>query len=156
MEAGRSALVVTDTFDHENDDPVQWVEDLCEATLSHLHARDAHPLLIAKSLTSLAARIAAAESLPAVWLTPLIATPGTSVAEQVLAGLRAGTEPKLLVGGSDDSSWDGGVASTLSNAETLELPDADHSLEVPDDVARSLDNLRRVTEVLSRFVTALK
>jgi hypothetical protein len=156
LEAGRSVLVVTDVFDRESDDPVQWVEERCEAALSHLRARDAHPLLITKSLTSLAAGLAAAESLPAVWLTPLIATEGSSVAEQVLTGLHAGIEPRLLVGGSDDPSWDGGVAATLSNADILELSGADHSLELADDVARSLENLKRVTEALSRFTAGLK
>jgi hypothetical protein len=155
-EAGRSVLVVTDVFDRESDDPVEWVEERCAAALSHLQARDAHPLLITKSLTSLAARIAASARLPAVWLTPLIANQGSSMAASVLRGLRAGTEPRLLVGGSNDPSWDGGVASTLSNAEILELSGADHSLEVADDVARSLDNLKRVIEAVSRFATALK
>lgn len=156
LDAERSVLVVTDVFDHERDDPVAWVDEHCEAALTHLRERDPHPLLITKSLTSLAARFAATESLPAVWLTPLIATQEPSIAEQVLAGLRAGTEPRLLVGGADDPSWDGGAASTLSNARILELPGADHSLEAPDDVARSLDNLTRVTEAVSEFATGLK
>ena len=156
FEAGRSVLVVTDTFDSQTDEPIRWVEERGEATLSHVRPRDANPLLITKSLTSLAARLAAAEGLPAVWLTPLIADPGTAVAAHVLAGLHSGTEPRLLIGGSDDPSWDGRVASTLSNAEVLELPGADHSLEVPEDVARSLDNLKRVTDAVSRFAASLK
>src|SRR3990170_7500534 len=124
----------TDVFDRQSDDPIRWVEERGEATLSHVRVHDAHPLLITKSLTSLAARLAAAEGLPAVWLTPLIADQGTAVAAQVLAGLRAGIEPRLLIGGSDDPSWDGRVASTLSNAEILELPGADHLLEAPEDL----------------------
>lgn len=155
LEAGRNVLVVTDVFDQERDDPVQWVEERGEATLRHVRGRDGHPLLIAKSLTSLAARLAAAEGLPAVWFTPLIADQGTSVAAQVLAGLRAGTEPRLLIGGSEDPSWDGRVAATLHGAEILELPGADHSLEVPEDVAKSLDNLKTATGAVSRFIAAL-
>jgi hypothetical protein len=156
FEAGRSVLVVTDAFDRQTDDPIRWVEERAEAALSHVRARDAHPLLITKSLTSLAARLAAAEGLPALWLTPLIADQGSMVAAQVLAGLRSGTEPRLLIGGSDDPSWDGRVAATLPNAEVLELPGADHSLEAPEDVARSLDNLKRVTDAVSRFAASLK
>jgi hypothetical protein len=114
FEAGRSVLVVTDTFDSQTDEPIRWVEERAEATLSHVRPRDANPLLITKSLTSLAARLAAAEGLPAVWLTPLIAGQGTAVAG------------------------------------------ADHSLEVPEDVARSLDNLKRVTDAVSRFAASLK
>jgi hypothetical protein len=156
LEAGRSVIVVTDVFDRQADDPVRWVEERAEATLSYVRTHDARPLLIAKSLTSLAARFAAAERLPAVWLTPLIADQGTAVAAQVLTGLRSGIEPRLLIGGSDDPSWDGRVASTLSNAEILELPGADHSLEAPEDVARSLDNLKRATDAVSRFAAGLK
>ncbi len=156
LEAAHSVLVVTDVIDRQSDDPMAWVTERCSAALSHLRGVDAHPLLITKSLTSLAAQISAAEGLPAVWLTPLIADQGSTVAAQVLSGLQAGTEPRLLVGGSDDPSWDGGVASRLSNAEILELPGADHSLEVPDDVARSLDNLKRVVEGVGNFVAGLK
>lgn len=156
QEAGRNVLVVTDLFDRQRDDPVRWVEERAEAALNHVRARDPHPVLITKSLTSLAAPLAAQESLPAVWLTPLIADDGTTVAAQVLAGLRAAAEPRLLIGGSADPSWDGRVALTLAAAEILELPDADHSLEVPDDVARSLANLKRVTDAVSRFLGGLK
>ena len=156
LEAGRNALAITDLFDRESDDPVQWVEERCEACLSHVRARDEHPLLITKSLTSLAAQFAATWDLPAVWLTPLIATPGLSTAEQVLAGLRAGTQPRLLVGGADDPSWDGSLASALSGAEVLELAGSDHSLEVPGDVKRSLDNLKRVTQAMRQFADRLK
>lgn len=156
LEAGLNVLVVTDVFDHQSDDPMQWVKERGEATLSHVRADDPQPLLIAKSLTSLAARLAAAEGLRAIWLTPLIADQGTAVAADVVAGLRSGTGPRLLIGGSDDPSWDPGIASTLSNAEILELAGADHSLEAPGDVALSLNYLKRVTDAVSRFAAALK
>lgn len=90
-----------------------------------------------------------------MWLTPLIADRGTTVAPQVIEGLRFGTAPRLLIGGSDDPTWDGDIASALSHAEILELPGADHSLEVPGDAARSLDYLRTVTEAISRFAAGL-
>jgi hypothetical protein len=155
LEAGRNVLVVTDAFDRQRDDPVQWAEERGEAALSHVRAQDPHPLLIAKSLTSLAARLAADEGLAAVWFTPLIADEGTSVATRVLAGLRAAIKPRILIGGADDPTWDGRAASALSNAEILELPDADHALEVPDDVPRSLENLQSVTHAVRRFVAGL-
>lgn len=156
LEAGRNVLAVADLFDRDRDDPTGWVEERCEATLRHVGAHDAHPLLITKSLTSLAARFAADEALPAVWLTPLIADRGTTVAPQVIEGLRAGTAPRLVIGGSDDPTWDGDIASALSHAEILELPQADHALEVPGDAARSLDYLRTVTEAIGSFVAGLR
>lgn len=156
LAAGRNVLVVTDAFDRETDDPVRWVEERVQATFDHVRGQDSHPLLIAKSMSSLAAPFAAQERLPGVWLTPLIDADGTTIENQVLVGLRAGTAPRLLVGGSDDPTWSARVASTLSNAEVLELPGADHSLEVPEDVAASLANLRTVTEAVGRFLAELR
>jgi len=149
LQAGHNAVVVTDVFDRESDDPLRWVQERTEATLGWVSPKDPQPLLIAKSLTSLAAGVAAAERLPAVWFTPLIAEP------QILAGLRAGTEPKLLIGGSEDPSWDATAAETLPNADVLELAGADHSLEAPNDVAESLENLRRATEAVRAFVARI-
>lgn len=153
LEAVHNVLVVTDAFDSGSDDPVRWVQERGEATLGYVRAEDAHPLLIAKSLTSLAADLAAAERLPAVWFTPLIASRASAVAGQVLAGLRAGTEPRLLIGGSDDPSWDGTAAGTLSNADFLEFAGADHSLEAPHDMGHSLENLKRATDAVRQFIT---
>ncbi|MDQ3879640.1 MAG: hypothetical protein M3295_00945, partial [Chloroflexota bacterium] len=156
LEAGRSVLAITDVFDRQSDeDPIQWVEERVKGALEYVRATDAHPLLIAKSLTSLASRLAAAEGLPAVWLTPLIADEGTSVAAQVLAGLRSGDKPRLLIGGTDDPTWDGRTASSLPHTAILELPGADHSLEAANDVARSLEYLKRATDAMSRFAASL-
>ena len=89
IEAGRNVLLVTDAFDRESDDPARSVDERCEATLGHVRAQDAHPLLIAKSLSSLAAPFAATARLAAVWLAPLIRTEGSSTAAEVVSGLRA-------------------------------------------------------------------
>ena len=156
LEAGRGVLVITDVFDRDRDDPTPWVEDRGEAALRHLRAQDPHPLLIAKSFSSLASRLAAAADLPAVWFTPLIASTETAVAEQVLSGLRAAREPRLLIGGSEDPTWDGRVALTLANAEVVELAGADHSLEVAADVSRSLEHLKAATDATRRFVADLR
>lgn len=147
---------MADVFDRDCHDAVAWVEERCAATLGHVRSQDPHPLLITKSLTSLAARFAAHEALPAVWLTPLIADRGTTVAPRVIEGLRAGTAPRLVIGGSDDPTWDPEVAISLTDATVLEVPDADHSLEVAGDAASSLDNLRLVTEAIGGFVADLR
>lgn len=70
----------------------------------------------------------------AVWFAPLIGEP------EILAGVRAGTDPKLLIGGSDDPSWDATAAGTVPNADILELAGANHSLEAPNDLSESLAN----------------
>lgn len=155
LEAGRSVLTITDRYDPEADDPLAWVEERCDGALSHVRSQDPRPLLIAKSLTSLAALTAARQALPAVWFTPLIAERGSSVASHVLRGLREATAPHILLGGSDDPTWDAGAAAALSGAEVLELPEADHGLEVPDRVDRSLEHLARATDAVYRFIRAL-
>lgn len=57
------------------------------------------PLIIASSLGTLAANLAADDGLPAVWITPLLHRP------EVVEGIRQATAPCLLIGGTADSSW---------------------------------------------------
>jgi hypothetical protein len=150
--AGFDVLALTDSYRRDaGADPVAWVEDRLSAALEHVRTADPAPLVVAKSLTSLASTCAARERLPAVWLTPLIG-PASGVAERVGDGLRSGSAPRLLIGGTADPSWDGKVAQALTDAEVLELADADHALEVADDVARSLAYLGRVVEAMGQFM----
>jgi hypothetical protein len=151
LAAGFDALVLTDSYGRSGGvDPLAWVEERVTAALEHIGASDPAPLIVAKSLTTLAASRAAREGLPAIWLTPLIGS-GSGVADRVTAGLRSGSAPRLLVGGTADTSWDGHVAHSLADAEILELAGADHALEVADDVERSLAYLEQVVQVMSRF-----
>jgi predicted alpha/beta-hydrolase family hydrolase len=153
IASGRNVLTVVDAFDRRQD-PVAWVESRLEAALAHVHDRDPGPVVIGKSLTSLAASIAARDRLPAVWLTPLIAA-GHPVTPIVVAGMRAGTTPRLLVGGLADPSWDGAVARSFLDAEVLELDGADHGLEV-SDLAASAANLATVAGAIQRFLGGLR
>lgn len=155
LTAGRSVLAVTDTWGQAGGDAAAWVDERVEAALDHVRRQDAQPVVIGKSLTSLAARLTARERLPAVWLTPLIGAGGTEVSSVVRAALREATAPMLLVGGTGDAAWDGEFASSLPNATVLELPGADHVLEAPDDVAKSLNYLTSVAETISRFLVEL-
>jgi hypothetical protein len=153
LAARRNVLAVVDTYERDRDASA-WVDERAEAALRHAGSND-RPLLVAKSLTSLAAPLAARLGLPAIWLTPLIGRGGTSVSDAVVEGLTAATAPFLLVGGTSDPSWDGDIARSFPKAEVLELPGADHALQVPSDVARSLDALRTVVEGMSGFVDRL-
>ncbi|MGW7444535.1 alpha/beta hydrolase [Kitasatospora sp. NPDC054795] len=105
-------------------------------------------LLVGKSLASFAAGLAADRNLPAAWLTPVL-TSGP-----VARALRRATAPTLLVGGGADRMWDRRTAESTGH-EVLELPAADHGLELPDDPLGSIDLLRRATSRLDRFVAAL-
>jgi hypothetical protein len=75
-----------------------WVRGEVSQRLETIGGR---PLVIGKSLGTLAAALAAERSLPAVWLTPLLTVPWAA------AALDRATAPFLLVGGTADKRWDG-------------------------------------------------
>jgi hypothetical protein len=103
------------------------------------------PLLIAKSLGTMAAGLAAERDLPAVWITPLLHRP------EVVAALERATAPFLLVGGTADSSWDGVVARRVT-PHVFEVPEADHGLYVPGLLTASIAVLARVVDAMAEFL----
>jgi hypothetical protein len=115
-----------------------WVTPQVAAELATMH----RPLLVGKSLGTFAAPLAARDGLRAVWLTPLLNQ------EAVVAGLRAATAPMLLVGGTDDASWDSALARSLTS-RVHEVPGADHNLMVPGALMES-------ARVLGEIVTAIE
>ena len=154
LAGGWNVLAVSDTF-NGTDDPLRRAEERAEAAIRHVDGASP-PLLIAKSLTSLAAPLAARLGLSAVWLTPLINAAGTSVSQLVTDGLAAASAPCLLVGGSADPTWDTAIARSVPRAEVLEIGGADHRLQIPGDVAGSVDALHRVVSAVATFIAGPK
>jgi hypothetical protein len=113
------------------------VEELTAAT-------GAPPMVIGKSLGSLAAPVAADRGLAAVWFTPLLTD------ELTVAALRRATGPCLLVGGTADRFWDGQVARSLP-AEVVEVDGADHGMFVPGRLAASAAVLGQVITAVEDF-----
>lgn len=105
----------------------------------------AAPVVIGKSLASLAAPLVADRGLAAVWLTPLL-TDGL-----VIEALRRATGPCLLVGGTADELWDGQVARALTSHVT-EIEGADHGMFVPGALAESAAVLGRVMTAVEEFL----
>ncbi|MET8539748.1 alpha/beta hydrolase [Kitasatospora sp. NPDC004799] len=125
---------------------IAWVErEVAEAVDAE---RGACRLLIGKSLASLASGVAADRNLAAAWLTPVLTD------EPVARALHRAEAPTLLVGGSADKLWDRSIAESTGH-EVLEVPAADHGLELPDDPLGSIDVLRQVTARLDHFVAPL-
>jgi predicted alpha/beta-hydrolase family hydrolase len=68
----------------------------------------AAPVMIGKSLGSLAAPMVADRGLAAIWFTPLLTD------EPTVAALRRATGPCLLVGGTADQFWDEQTARSIT------------------------------------------
>jgi predicted alpha/beta-hydrolase family hydrolase len=108
-------------------------------------ATGAAPLVIGKSLGSLAAPVVADRGLAAVWFTPLLTD------EPTVAALRRATAPCLLAGGTADPFWDGRSARSLP-AEVIEIDDADHNMFVPGRLAASAAALGEVITAVEDFL----
>jgi pimeloyl-ACP methyl ester carboxylesterase len=126
---GWRVVQVWDEWRERTGDPTAWVEARVEAAASFAGQTS---LVIAKSLTTRAAALAADRGWPAVWLTPLLDD------EEVLAGLRRRSAPALLIGGTADRSWDGTVARELAD-DVVELDGADHGLARLEDLGAVAD-----------------
>jgi hypothetical protein len=116
------------------------------------HARTAaegwsdRPLLVGKSLGSLAAPYAAKHRLEAVWLTPLL------LDWAVARAIAANPARQLVVAGDADRiAWDARAARRL-DAEVLVLPDADHSLAVKGDRERTAAHRDRVCAAVAAWL----
>jgi hypothetical protein len=142
MARGWSALeVLGEPGEHE--DPLTWERWCAERALET--ASPARLLVIGKSLASLLAAEISDRDLPAVWLTPLLNEPS------VIAGLARARRPALLVGGTADPTWRPQAVPRGREISLVELPEADHSLEVPGDPVTSIAGLGQMTDAVMRF-----
>jgi hypothetical protein len=133
-------------------DPSVWVRDQAAAALAAEAVPPRRVVIVAKSLGTWAAQYAADEGFDAIWLTPLLVEP------TVVFGIQSNSARQLLVGGSADQFWDGGVAAGLvrEGCELMEIPDADHGLCVPDDVVRSASIHADVTRRMDAFLSDME
>jgi hypothetical protein len=122
-----------------------WV---CEEITPLLDSVGGTPLLIAKSLGTNAAKLAAERSLPAVWLTPILDAPW------ITAAMSRATAPLLLVGGTADATWDSTAARSLT-PHVLEVEAANHGMSVPGPVQNSIAVLGRVVAAIDEFLDAI-
>lgn len=112
----------------DNDaDEVAWVGSQLDAAVDGYEGR---VLVVAKSLGTLAAPVAAARGYDAAWLTPLLSEP--DLAEPLLSYPAA----QLVVIGSDDPYFSQDVLDALPGAR-LVVP-GDHVLRVPGDAAATV------------------
>jgi len=105
-------------------------------------APQARPVLIAKSLGTHAAALAAERELPAVRLTPLLHLPA------IVDAITRNPAPQLLIGGTADRSWLP-EAARATGKQVLTIEKATHSLRAPG-------SLRDFTDVLGTIGTAIE
>ncbi len=138
-----------DPPEHESDEKTTaWVRGEVERQLPE----DGRVLLVAKSLGTYAAPLAAERGYEAIWLTPVLQVP--SVAEAIAAN----PARQLLVGGTADTfAWDPGIARELAatGCEVAEIPGADHAMMMPGDVVRGVEAHVDVIRAVDAFLTRL-
>jgi hypothetical protein len=142
--AGWSVLELSERAPGDQE-PFEWMRARAASALAAASSADTLAV-IAKSLGSAAAPLAAERGLPAVWLTPLLVRP------DVVAALRAARAPALLVGSSADPTWSDGERPGGGSVSVLEFEGLDHSLQVEGDPLASLDVLRTVTDRVGAFL----
>ena len=84
-----------------------------------------------------------------IWLTPVLISPA------VLAHIRSSGQRGLLVTGTGDPSYQPDLVADLlrtCHPASLVLPGADHSLELPGDVAGSVRAMEQVVRAVEAFL----
>jgi hypothetical protein len=146
MAAGWSAIEVLGE-PGLHDDPLAWEREAAEGALEAVGG--ARVLVVGKSLASLLAGMVSDRELPAAWLTPLLTEPS------VLKALAATRRPTLLAGGSADAVWRADAIPANPALEVVEIPGADHAIQVLDDLSASVDALRRVTLAVGQLAARI-
>jgi hypothetical protein len=111
-------------------------------------APTATPILIAKSLGTYAAALAAERELPAIWLTPLLHI--TPIAEAIIRN----PAPALLVGGTGDKSWLPDVAEATGKT-LVTVEGGDHGLRPPGPLKAYADALGNVGTAMEAFLAEI-
>ncbi|MDP1712663.1 MAG: hypothetical protein Q8K86_09430 [Candidatus Nanopelagicaceae bacterium] len=109
---------------------------------------DRNPLIVGKSLGSLALPLVSERGWPAIWLTPLLSLP------ELADALKTTTGKTLLIGGTVDDYWDSAIAKS-SGHQVLEMPGAHHGLEISGDPVASVELLKEIVATITIFVESL-
>ncbi|MFJ5956893.1 hypothetical protein ACIQC5_13155 [Paenarthrobacter sp. NPDC092416] len=105
-------------------------------------------LVVAKSFSSLSIPWAEQTRTPGIWLTPLLTD------ARVRNTVATTSKNDLFIGGTKDKLWDGGRKSETAGT-FLEVPGADHSLQIPNDWRASQEAQTEVFGRIEQFVLGL-
>lgn len=109
---------------------------------------DRNPLIVGKSLGTLALPLVSECGWPAIWLTPLLTRP------ELVDALKTTAGKTLLVGGTEDDYWDSAIAKS-SGHQVLEMQGAHHGLEIAGNPTASVRLLGELVAAMEIFVEAL-
>lgn len=135
---------------------VQWAPEDSPGADPHKFAADAAKqafaaspeahkrLIVAKSFSTLCIPWAEETMTPGIWLTPLLTD------ERVRSTISATLKADLFIGGSLDKLWDGGRVSETAGT-FLEVPGADHSLQIQNDWRASQKVQSEIFEQVEEF-----
>jgi len=108
----------------------------------------ATPVIIAKSLGTHAAVLAAERELPAIWLTPLLHL------EPIAEAIARNPAPALLIGGTADASWIPQTAAA-TNKTIVTIDGGDHGLRPPGPLRAYTNALGDVGTAMETFLSEL-
>ena len=108
----------------------------------------ATPVIIAKSLGTYAAALAAQRKVPAIWLTPLLHI------EPIAEAITRNPAPALLVGGTRDRSWLPHVAETTGKT-LVTIEGGDHGLRPPGPLRAYTDALGAIGTAMEIFLSEI-
>jgi hypothetical protein len=111
-------------------------------------AGTATPVIIAKSLGTYAAALAAERELPAIWLTPLLHV------EPIAEAITRNPAPALLVGGTRDPSWLPHVAQATGKT-LVTIDGADHGLRPTGPLQAYADALGIIGTAMEVFLSGI-
>jgi pimeloyl-ACP methyl ester carboxylesterase len=138
VDDGWRVVQVWDEYDGTSDRDA-WPPSRARAAFEYAGGAE---LISGKSAGSLASGFAADHGLAGIWTTPLLDD------DNFVDGLRRRTAPALLIGGTEDPTWDGALARELAD-DVVEVPGADHGL------ARIAD-LTAVEQAVAAFSARLR
>jgi hypothetical protein len=102
-------------------------------------------LIVAKSFGTMTIPWAERTQTPGIWLTPILTDP------KIRRSLARTTKQDLLIGGSADDFWDGGRKSEAAGT-FMEIPDANHSLLIPNNWRASLEAHAQIFARIEAFL----
>jgi hypothetical protein len=142
-----------------NEAQLRWLVEDATALINTGRAQQdyTHLILVGKSIGTLTLGALFGDSdtyldAYAVWLTPLMHYP------HVVRGMSRARPKSLFISGSADRTLDTNLLGKMphcSHRNEIVIEGADHSLQIPGDLPRSLDVMKQIVALVDNFVNSI-